>query len=524
MFAAACIITAVCAKGDLDAAPAARGAAPAAQGTGRGTPPAELEKRSLAILEEGLRRWGTPGASAAVIAPGRPPIFVVAGFADREKQVRMQPNTQLPAASISKLFTAAFVMQQTERGRFRIDVPVNSFVPVKYQIRDRDGRPVPATTRQLLSHSSGLPVAWGGLISKGSPVPSLREHLSRGQVALHSPGTHIAYANDGFSLAGFAAAGAEAGDFYAETKRTLLEPLEMRDSTWESPWTLSTGRLAAPYGGLLGGKDRSEHMDVTPTGPAGALISTAPDLANFAQMLLNGGSYRGRRILSSESIDTMWKIVARQDPEVGMGFGLGFAVAEGRGPKRVWWDGGLPGAAGRFLLVPSRGAAVIVLTNMSENATSSETANRIMDLLVPQAPPEYTPKPEELEAFAGGYRFESSVDPKFWFFRYANNVSFEHRDGALWHDTFILKKNRLRPIAPGRFVVVGSMFDGAEVYFKGNRVVIGHVSAVRYPFYSSPTAILIYLSATLLSFVFVIFLGVRGIIRRVRARRALRAG
>lgn len=53
--------------------------------------------------------------------------------------------------------------------------------------------------------------------------------------------------------------------------------------------------------------------------------------------------------------------------------------------KIVWWDGGLAGAANRFTLVPSRRAAVISSSNMSENSASAIAANRILDLILPAA-------------------------------------------------------------------------------------------------------------------------------------------
>lgn len=448
--------------------------------------PRDFAGRVQAILDEERAKWGNPGISAAVVEIGEPVFLAVSGFADRESKLPMTPETQLAAASISKLFTGILVMQEVEKGRLHLDQPVNSYLSEPFWVRDEKQNPVDVTLRQLLSHHSGLPIAWGGIVRRGSPVPTLRERLSQGQTIVAQPGTVVIYANDGFSLAGFVAAGADKGDFPKAVQSQIFEPLGMSDSTWQSPWDLKTGRLAAAYGGLTGGSDRAEYMDVTSTGPAGSLITTAGDLARFAEMLLRGGEYHGRQIIKKESLNEMWTLRVRTHPSMRTGFGVAFGVRETPGHKRVWWDGGLPGAAGRFMLIPSHNVGVVVLSNMSENAASAEAANRILEILVPEPKlPGYSPPADELAKLAGAYRIENSVDPSLWFLRYAMNISFSVRDGALWHDSRMTKSGPLQPIGPRRFLIRGGMFDQAEVYFEDDQVFIGYIHARRIPFYSN---------------------------------------
>lgn len=474
-----------------------------------------LEEPARKILEQQRAAYGTPGMVLAVIDNGQILFTTAAGFRDREAAVPMTPDTQVPAASISKLFTAALVMHQVEQGKLSLDVPVNSILPESYWIRDREALPVPATLRQLLSHSSGLTVSWAGIAQKGQTPVSLEELMSRGQTARHAPGTRIVYANDGFSLAGLLAARADNEEFSKHASAVLLEPLSMRDSTWESPWKLKSARFSAAYGGLMGGKERTDHNDVSGTLPAGGLISTAPDLSNFALMLLNKGTFGNRRILKAESIEEMWKIQAKQHPSMTTGFGLGFGVREYRGHRIVWWDGGLAGAANRFLLVPDRRAAVIVLSNLSDNAASSIAANRILDLLLGPAKPEtFVPDAEDLDRFAGRYRFYDSVDNTLWFLRYALDIQFEARDGTLVHESKLTKTGKLRPVSKGRFSIEGSMMDDSELFFDGDNVYIGYLRASRVPAYAAPAALISYAVTALLAVGIGVFLGLRRLWRR----------
>jgi len=481
----------------------------------------DLEAAVRNVIEEERARWGTPGMTVAVIRDGSLAFVLASGFADREAGTPMALDTQVPAASISKLFTTVLVMRQVEAGRLRLDEPANRAVDERYWIRDASGRPVDATLRQLLSHNAGLPVSWSGIIRKGDPVPTLEQHLAIGQRTIHAPGEHVVYANDGFTLAGFIAAQAAGEGFAQHAQRALLDPLGMKHSTWDSPWKLTGDKLAAAYGGLLGGDARTEHDDPTPNAPAGSLITTAPDLARFALMLLGGGELDGVRILQPASIAEMWRLQSKQDPTLGEGFGLGFGVREQPGRKMVWWDGSLAGAANRFALLPEHGAAAIVLSNLSDNAASSETADRILDLLVPPARTEpYVPEPAALTRVAATYRLLDLVDPAEWYLGYAVALAFDVRDGALWQKSRITKESALVPIGPDRFRMQGSMYDGADVHFDGDEVVVGFLRARRIPFWQTPAALALYAGVLTIALLVALGAGIWQFARRLRSRKA----
>lgn len=483
----------------------------------------DLEARVREIVEAERARWGTPGISIAAIQNGRIAVLLASGFADREAGTPMALDTQVPAASISKLFTAVLVMRQVELARLRLDDPANRTIEERYWIRDANGAPASATLRQLLSHSAGLPVSWSGIVRAGDPVPTMEAHLALGQRTIHAPGEHVVYANDGFTLAGFIAAQAAGQGFAEDAKQALLDPLGMTHSTWESPWTLTDGKLAAAYGGLFGGQKRTEHNDPTPNAPAGALITTAPDLARFALMLLGGGELDGVRILQPESIAEMCRLQAKEEPSMHEGFGLGFGVREQPGRKMVWWDGSLAGAANRFALLPEHGAAAIVLSNLSDNAASSETADRILDLLVPPAKlPHYEPEPADLARVAGTYRGLDVVDPALWFLGYGVAFEFTPQGGTLWQQSRLTKEGALVPIGPDRFRMQGSMQDGAEVFFDGDDVIIGFLRARRIPFWQTPMALALYGGVIALTVLAALGFGVWRLARRLRSRKASR--
>lgn len=468
-----------------------------------------------------MQRYGTPGMVATIIRNGKISETIALGYADRENKLPMRADTQLPAASLTKLITAALVMRQVEQGHLDLDKPVNSYLAVPFHVKSPTGGESAATLRQLLSHSSGLPTSWKGIASKGDTPQELEAYLSHGLKAVVNPGERIIYANDGFSLAGYVAAAAEKEKFPDYAMRVLVQPLQMSSSGFASPWSSALPRLSKAYGGLMGGNALGAHNDVTAALPAGGLISTAPDLARFALMLLHGGKLEGIKYLDEQSLAELFKIQAKPNPRSPMGFGLGFAVKEEAGRRFVWWDGGLSGAAHRMILHPATKTGVVLLSNMSENAASSEAANEIFDLLVPPIqPPGYAPGPADLAKFAGNYRFYNTVDPALWFLRYGIDLSLTVDGPNLRYKSRLLKEGLLRPIAPGFFRLDASMLAGSDVFFDGDSVYLGHLVAERISFYKSAGAILTYAGLIFLIVLYASFRFVRALLRRTRRKPA----
>ncbi len=479
----------------------------------------ELEDDIRRIVEEERARGGTPAMSVAVVQNGRVVVQLASGLADQEEEEAATLATQFPAASVSKLLTAVLVMQQVEKGRLDLDTSVNNYLEPPFWVRDAAGEPAPVTLRQLLSHNSGLPVTWGGIIAWGNPVPTLEEYLRQGQRTIHPPGERLVYANNAFALAGYLAAKVAGESFPEHARRALLEPLGMSHSTFESPWQLE-GSLAAAYGDVFGGgSDRTRHVDTTAIGPAGALITTAPDLARFALMLLAGGELDGVRILRPESVAEMMRLQVRAHPELDVGFGLGFGVIERPGRRVVWWDGSLSGAAARLALLPDARVGVVVLSNLANNDPSSVTARRILEVLVPpETAPSYRPTEEELDRLVGLYRTVNFIDPEKWYFEFLMAFSVTRDGNTLVLSSPVTGETTLLPVGPKRFRIRGSMFDDSTVLWDGDSMYVGFVETRRISRWQSPTALLVYAAVVGLLLVGVLGWGTWRTVRRLRHR------
>jgi CubicO group peptidase (beta-lactamase class C family) len=489
--------------------------------------PPDLEPRARAIVDEERALAGTPAMSVAIFADGKVVALFASGEADVEAHVPATTETLFQAASVTKILTAALVMREVERGRLSLDAPVNDSLPPERQVRDASDAPVPVTLRQLLSHSSGIPPSIAGIQEDPNEPPrALDDFLAHGLRTSRPPGEKLMYANDAFALAGWLAARAEAESFDALARSALFEPLEMSHSTFAPPKDAGPA-LAAAYGGTgpFMGKSRVPHQTISAAAPAGALITTASDLARLGLALLHGGELDGARVLAPESVAEMMRMQARAHPRLPEGFGLGFGVREVPGRKVVWWDGGLAGVAARLALLPEHGVGVAILSNLANNAPVSTAATRILELLVPTQRAVTPPSSAADDAAqVGTYTLHDVLDPKLRFIEWFANVRvWRESDGLRLALPLAAGPLRLEPAGDGNYTIDGrSMSPGSFVRFDGDRLYLGFLQADRISKWRSARAVFAYAGLVVLALVGgVVWLAVRWLRRRRRRARAL---
>lgn len=201
-------------------------------------------------------------------------------------------------ASFTKPMVATLVIQQVERGTISLARPVADYIP-EFSQRGKGQ----VTVRHLLCHASGLP---DDLAVPITHVASNVEFLEMicAQPLVFEPGTRSTYCTWGFTVLAEIVKRAAAEELEPLGRRLLFDPLGMADSHfgWDEAWD---DRIITCFN-----SDLVEHEDVTPEamamlrGDTGA-YSTAPDLAVFCQMMLNGGSYGETRVLSPLSVQRM---------------------------------------------------------------------------------------------------------------------------------------------------------------------------------------------------------------------------
>ncbi len=266
------------------------------------------------------------------------------GFADVGAKTPMRPDSLFWIASQSKPITAAGLMILVDEGKVRIEDPVEKYLPemkdLKVAVKNDKGAVVlekpkqPVTVRHILSHTSGMPFSSAKERPTLDTLPLREAVLSYAATPLtFQPGTNYAYSNAGINTAGRIIEVVSGMPYEEFMDKRLFGPLGMRDTTfWPNEEQLK--RLAKSY---RPNKDKTDLEELTigqlkyPLNdrqrqpmPAGGLFSTAGDVGRFCQMVLNGGTFQGKRILSEAAVKQM---TSKQTGDaVKNGYGLGWAT------------------------------------------------------------------------------------------------------------------------------------------------------------------------------------------------------
>lgn len=325
---------------------------------------AHLDRTFQEYVEEGQ----LPGAVALIARKGQIPCFKAFGDRDMEKGDPMPKDAIFRIASQTKAIVSVGIMILQEEGRLLITDPVGKYLPEYMETtvavaKEEGGYEVveadrPITIRDLLTHTAGIGYGYGPakdaweatgiqgwyFADREEPV---RETIRR-MAALPfdaQPGERFVYGyNTDILGALIEVVSGEPLDAFLSTR--IFEPLGMEDTHFYLPKD-KVNRLAtvyskeeeelerAPEPGHMVGQGHYVNGPRTSFSGGAGLLSTAMDYARFLQMMLNGGTWNGQRILSRKSVELMITDHMRDIPydRDGQGFGLGFTVATDLGAR-----------------------------------------------------------------------------------------------------------------------------------------------------------------------------------------------
>lgn len=365
---------------------------------------AEGLDRIGAVLDRDIAAGKLPGAVLAIARDGKLVFLKAYGYRDKAAGTPMTTDTIFSIASMTKPMTAVATLALAERGDLVIDEPVSTYLPGRFTeskvaVVDAAGAMTgtvpatrPITTRDLLTHTSGL--VYGGrgatAVHKLYPAGSVAaageldetQFLDKLSAAplLNQPGAVWDY-GFGLDVAGLvveAVGGRSLPDALAET---VFTPLGMADTGFVVPPGKADRYAKALPNDPATGRPQSLGIDALkptrfPCG-GGCAVSTAGDYLRFAEMLRNGGSFAGKRVLSPAMASSMVtnqlgpnvrNLIGNADPtRADYGFGLGLAVRTTPGIVRLLGtvgDFSWPGATGtNWWVDPVRGLSVVFMAH-----------------------------------------------------------------------------------------------------------------------------------------------------------------
>jgi D-alanyl-D-alanine carboxypeptidase len=307
-----------------------------------------------------VQRLIAAGAPGAILLTARHGDTVVAAAGRR-----LRAGASFRIGSLTKTYVAAVVLQLAAERRLSLDDPVASYLPGVVPGADA------ISVRQLLQHTSGLP-DFDGLPAVTQPylagdlgyvwAPRALVDLAVAQRPLVAPGTGFAYSSTNYLVAGLLVEAVTRRPLGDVLRARIFRPLRLRHTAFalsgDAPLPQAHGFTVGPGG---------RRVDVTALTPyswaAGAIVSTADDVATFYRALLSG------RVVPPRMLSAMLGTVADTHPDVpGQRYGLGIV----RFPTRcgaAWGHNGDTAGYLVFALTSRDGARQAVLF-VNEDAES----------------------------------------------------------------------------------------------------------------------------------------------------------
>jgi CubicO group peptidase (beta-lactamase class C family) len=224
--------------------------------------------------------------------------------------------------------------------------------------------------RQLLNQTSGLDT-WSGWVPMAdfdrSPAAAEKHACALATFELSRPvGSAFEYTNTNYDLLGLIVQAAS-GESYADyVRKHIFEPLEMRHSCTsceEAAWH----RLAMGHRYSFG-YPVAAPATRSPRGllASSELISCTEDLAHHLVAQLNGGRYRGVRILSPAGIAELQRPVVSAGKVLSVPLGdyaMGWFVVDRGATRIVWHDGVVPDFYAYVAMLPEQKKDIVLLVN-----------------------------------------------------------------------------------------------------------------------------------------------------------------
>jgi D-alanyl-D-alanine-carboxypeptidase/D-alanyl-D-alanine-endopeptidase len=326
---------------------------------------------------------------------------LIKGFGETSPGTSRAPDaaSEIRLCSISKVFAGDLLTRLSAAGTVALDDPLQRYAPRRIKVPEGPGN-TPITLEDLATHTSGLPRE---VLPSPAKVPhfTFPGHAARWtwlpkQTLKVPPGTTALYSNAGFDLLGDALAAAAQKPYAQLLHETLLQPLDMWDTTL-FPSTDQCARLLQPTG------DQGPCTSTEASGSSSGIYSTAADMVKLLKYLLHTpGSPAQPANASSVYLDPA-KLKSVQglshagDPT---GIGLGWVqLGDPATPSAIMQKtGGGAGFTTYIALSPSRQTGIFLAATWGKGDAKIDLFHEANNLLaalanVPPLPPKTRPAP-----------------------------------------------------------------------------------------------------------------------------------
>ncbi len=392
---------------------AGRGAIATPNGGQAGAAPVDLPAKLEAIeksIDKQRENLHIPGVSLVIVKDDK--VILVKGFGlrDVENKLPVTPSTQFAIGSSTKAFTAMTAMMSVDDHKLSLADPPRKYLPY-FKLRDPEAD-TKITIGDLLCHRSGLDrtdIAW--YTNKLNAEETIRLVSQIKPTAKF--GEKFQYQNVMFLVAGQCVGVAQHSPWRTVVARRIFEPLHMKETNTSIRDMVKYKDHARGYTYDAAKKAPVllPYHDLPAIAPAGAINSNANEMAQWLRLMLGGGVFEGKRLVSEASFAELFK--KRINVAGQVDYGYGWFLRDWNGHRVVEHGGNIDGFNAQVALMPDQNLGFVLLTNVSASPLGVLAMETVWDNLLgaPKSPAEAAAAPVAAELEAGTYRIaEASTD------------------------------------------------------------------------------------------------------------------
>jgi CubicO group peptidase (beta-lactamase class C family) len=391
---------------------AAQQAAPAATAPDYSAALATIEK----AIDERRKELGIPGISLAIVKDDQIIYLKGLGLKDIDKKLPVTPDTRFAIGSASKAFTGMLAVLAADDGKLSLDDSPKKFLPY-FTLKDQDAA-AKITIRDLLAHRSGLNrtdlAMVTGMLNREELIKVAGQAKPTAKL-----GEKFQYQNIMYAAAGEAVAKAESSTWDKLIASRIFKPLGMTNSDTSSLAMQKARDFSFGYDYNPSTKETRKlpQREIAAAAPAGAINSSARDMAQWLRLMLANGNYNGKRVVSEKGFDEL----VRKQMNIGgpVDYGLGWFLRQWNGHKIVEHGGNIDGFNSQVALMPDQKLGFVLLTNVTASPLGNFAMTTIWKNLVgapkaaetASAAPAGDPKAEvgQYRLAAAGVNFEVAM-------------------------------------------------------------------------------------------------------------------
>lgn len=350
--------------------------------------PIDVHKLDM-FVAEAVKKTGIPGLSIAVVQDGKVVFAKGYGTTELGGNTPVDADTLFAIGSTTKPMTSLLVASLVDHGKLHWDDKAHHLYP-KLKFAD-EGLSEKLTLEKMFCMCTGLPRRDFVMLNyKNKTAENTLKEVS-GYKSTAPFGEGFQYSNQVYAAGGFIAAlvaEPHHDPLHAYTQLMtshIFHPLEMNRTVMGSDLAVRKGNYAFPHvWSLMDGKLRSSNFhyeqEVMPQAPAGAVWSSANDMAKYLALEINQGvSLHGKRLYSEENFLRRRNIQVKINESYN--YGLGWFLTSKDGHEFVSHGGSTVGFNSAFDFFPQDKLGIVILSNTNESNTAFRLIlNKLLEL------------------------------------------------------------------------------------------------------------------------------------------------